>query len=308
MKVLVTGVNGQLGYDVVKEIKKRGHEAIGVDREHMDLTIPSQIKNCILEVKPEAIIHCAAYTSVDAAEENEALCRQINAYATREIALYAKELDVPMIYISTDYVFDGMKGVEKNEYIDEIAYKSEEHIKLDKSKYIEYMEDDRVNPINIYGKTKLEGENYVKEILDKYYIVRISWVFGENGNNFIDTMLKLSKDRERLNVVDDQVGSPTYTKDLAPLLVDMIETDKYGTYHATNEGFCSWYDFAQEIFELCNIDVKVNPILTSQFPTKAKRPLNSKMSKAKLISNELKVLRSWKEGVRDYISNSYIVK
>lgn len=291
MRVLVTGVNGQLGYDVVKELKKRRYNPVGVDRQQMDLTVPSQIKEFIEKVNPEAIIHCAAYTAVDAAEDNEKLCRQVNAYATRDIAQCAKKLDIPMIYISTDYVFNGEKGLEDTN--------SQE---VDTSRYLEYIESDKTNPQNIYGQTKLEGELYVKELLDKYYIVRISWVFGENGNNFIDTMIRLSKDREELNVIYDQIGSPTYTKDLAPLLVDMIETDKYGIYHATNDGFCSWYDFANEIFKVTGANIKINPIKTSQYLTKAKRPFNSKMSKQKLIDNGFKVLRSWQDATKDYIS------
>ena len=280
MRVLVTGVNGQLGYDVVKELKKRGHNPVGVDREQMDLTVPSQIKECIQKVNPEAIIHCAAYTAVDAAEDNEELCRQVNSYATRDIAEQAKKLDIPMIYISTDYVFDGQKRLEDK-----------------------YMELDKTNPQNIYGKTKLEGELYVKELLEKYYIVRISWVFGENGNNFINTMLKLSENREELNVINDQIGSPTYTKDLAPLLVDMIESDKYGIYHATNEDYCSWYEYAKEIFKIADINIKVNPILSSQYSTKAKRPTNSKLNKNKLIDNGFRKLPSWKTAVKEYIKN-----
>lgn len=276
MKVLVTGVNGQLGYDVVKELEKRGHEAIGVDRKVMDLTFIEQIKECIANVNPEAIIHCAAYTAVDKAEDEEELCRIVNATATKYIAECSKKLDIPMIYISTDYVFDGSKDGE-------------------------YTEEDTPNPINIYGKTKYEGELYVQELLDKYYIVRISWVFGENGNNFIDTMLRLSKDRDSLNVINDQVGSPTYTKDLAQLLVDMIETDKYGIYHATNEGYCTWYEFANEIFNVSKISIEVNPIQTSEYPTKANRPMNSKMNKDKLNINEFIKLRSWQDALKDYI-------
>lgn len=277
MKVLVTGVNGQLGYDVVKELKKREHQAIGVDREQMDLTSTEQIKECIYDVKPEAIIHCAAYTAVDKAEDEEDLCRRVNATAIKDIAECAKMLDIPMIYISTDYIFDGTKDGE-------------------------YTEEDTPNPINIYGKTKYEGELYVQELLKKYYIVRISWVFGENGNNFIDTMLRLAKERDSLNVINDQVGSPTYTKDLSRLLVDMIETDKYGIYHATNEGYCTWYEFAKEIFKIANVDIKVNPITTLEYPTKANRPINSKMIKLKLIGNRFKPLRDWKEALDDYIN------
>lgn len=278
MKVLVTGVNGQLGYDVVKELEKRGHKAVGVDRKEMDLTSTQQIKECIKNVNPEAIIHCAAYTAVDKAEDEAELCRRVNAIATKEIAEYAKVLDIPMIYISTDYVFDGTKDGE-------------------------YTEEDIPNPINVYGKTKYEGEVYVQELLEKYYIVRISWVFGENGNNFIDTMLRLAKDRDEINVINDQVGSPTYTKDLAPLLVDMIETDKYGVYHATNEGFCSWYAFAKEIFNISNTNIEVNPIKTSQYPTKATRPMNSKMSKLKLSKFGFKINRNWKDAIEEYLSS-----
>lgn len=277
MKVLVTGINGQLGYDVVKELNKRGHESIGVDRETMDLTISSQIKECIKNTNPDAIIHCAAYTAVDAAEDDEDLCRQINGLATRDIAKCAKELDIPMIYISTDYVFDGIKdGL--------------------------YTEEDTPNPINVYGKTKYEGELYVQEILEKFYIVRISWVFGENGNNFIDTMIKLSKDREVLNIISDQLGSPTYTEDLSVLLVDMIETDKYGIYHATNEGFCSWYEFANKIFEIAKVYIETIPIPTSEYKTRAIRPMNSKMSKQKLENSGFKILQNWDCAVEKYLN------
>lgn len=296
MRVLVTGINGQLGHDVVNELIKRGHQPIGTDKEQMDLTMPEEISKFILEVNPDAIIHCAAYTAVDAAEENIDLCRQVNAYATRDIAEIAKKLDIPMIYISTDYVFDGKKGLES------VSEDEMQESKINREHYLEYTEKDVTSPQNIYGITKLEGENYVKDILDKYYIVRISWVFGDNGNNFIDTMMRLSKDRDELNIIDDQIGSPTYTKDLSTLLVDMIETDKYGTYHASNDGFCSWCDFAKEIFKEAGIDIKVNPILTSQYPTKASRPLNSKMSKQKLVEHEFKMLRSWQDALKDYLN------
>lgn len=291
MRILVTGISGQLGHDVVKELNKRGHEPIGVDREMMDLASSEQIKSCISYAKPEAIIHCAAYTAVDAAEENKELCRRINSIATKEIAESAKSLDIPMIYISTDYVFTGNKGIENKTVVD-------------KTEYVEYTEEDITGAINVYGQTKLEGEEYIRELLDKYYIVRISWVFGENGNNFIDTMLRLSETRNELNVIDDQVGSPTYTKDLASLLVDMIETDKYGVYHATNEGFCSWYEFAKEIFKLANKDIIVNPILTSEYSTKALRPLNSKLSKTKLRKNGFKSLRNWQDALKEYLKCS----
>ena len=276
MKVLVTGVKGQLGYDVVKELKKRGHQPIGVDREEMDLIDSEAIRSFIMDLKPEAIIHCAAYTAVDKAEEDVELCYQINAEAVKVIAECAKELDVKMIYISTDYVFDGTKEGE-------------------------YVETDLPNPINVYGASKLKGEQYVQDLLEKYYIVRISWVFGVNGNNFIKTMRRLGSERDELNIINDQVGSPTYTADLAPLLVDMMETDKYGIYHATNEGTCSWYEFANEIFKQSNIEVQTSPITTNQYPTAAKRPMNSKMSKAKLKESGFKSLATWEKALEDYI-------
>lgn len=300
-KVLVTGVNGQLGYDVVRELDKRGYEAIGVDREVMNLTNSEEIRRVMNDISPDGVIHCAAYTAVDAAEDNIELCERVNALAVKDIAKCAKYLDIPMIYISTDYVFNGMKGINQNN-VDEVAYTIEDN-NICKECYLEYTEDDKVNPINVYGRTKYEGEMYVRDILDKHYIVRISWVFGENGNNFIDTMLRLSKDRDELNVIDDQVGSPTYTKDLAPLLVDMLESDRYGTYHATNDGYCSWYEFAKEIFDVAGVNIKVNPITTDMYPTKAKRPFNSKMSKEKLKNNNFRTLRSWKSAVKDYIEN-----
>lgn len=279
MKVLVTGVKGQLGYDVVKELEKRGHQPIGVDRDEMDLMDDEAIRTFIMELKPESIIHCAAYTAVDKAEEEVEVCYQVNAEATKIIAECAKELDVKLIYISTDYVFDGNKDGE-------------------------YVETDLPNPINIYGASKLKGEQYVQSLLDSYYIVRISWVFGINGNNFIKTMRGLGTDRDELNIIHDQVGSPTYTADLAPLLVDMMETDKYGIYHATNEGFCSWYEFANEIFKQSGIKVKSNPITTDQYPTKANRPMNSKMSKDKLKDNGFKLLSKWEESLSRYIKSN----
>ena len=276
MRVLVTGVKGQLGYDVVKELEKRGHRPIGVDRDEMDLMDNDAIRTFIMNLKPDAIIHCAAYTAVDKAEEEVDTCYQINAESVKVIAQCAKVLDVKMIYISTDYVFDGTKEGE-------------------------YVETDFPNPINVYGASKLKGEQYVQALLEKYYIVRISWVFGVNGSNFIKTMRRLGTERDELNIINDQVGSPTYTADLAPLLVDMMETNKYGIYHATNEGFCSWYEFANEIFKQSRIEVKTNPITTDQYPTAAKRPMNSKMSKAKLKANGFSILPTWQQALAHYL-------
>lgn len=279
MKVLVTGVKGQLGYDVVKELEKRGHQPIGVDRDEMDLMDNEGISTFIMTLKPEAIIHCAAYTAVDKAEEEVEVCYQVNAEATKIIAECAKQLDIKLIYISTDYVFDGTKEGE-------------------------YVETDLPNPINVYGASKLKGEQYVQALLEKYYIVRISWVFGLNGKNFIKTMRRLGLERDQLNIIYDQVGSPTYTADLAPLLADMMETDKYGIYHATNEEFCSWYEFANEIFKQSKIKVNTNPITTNQYPTSAKRPMNSKMSKAKLRANGFKSLPIWRKALDNYLNLS----
>lgn len=277
MKVLVTGVKGQLGYDVVNELKKRNHEAVGVDIEEMDITDGESVNRVIREAAPDAVIHCAAYTAVDAAEDNEDICRKVNARGTGNIARVCKELDIRMMYISTDYVFNG-QGTRP------------------------WQPDDHREPLNVYGQTKYEGELEVEENLAKYFIVRIAWVFGVNGKNFIKTMLNLGKTRDKLNVVADQIGSPTYTFDLARLLVDMIETEKYGRYHATNEGLCSWYDFACEIFKQAGMKVAVEPVTSDQFPVKAKRPMNSRMSKDKLKENGFQPLPSWQDALRRYLT------
>ena len=277
MKVLVTGTKGQLGYDVVNELEKRGHTAVAVDIEEMDITDAVSVERVITEAEVEAVIHCAAYTAVDAAEDNVEICRRVNAEGTKNIAKVCKKLDLKMIYISTDYVFDG-EGERPWE------------------------PDDERHPLNVYGQTKYEGELAVEKYLEKYFIVRIAWVFGVNGKNFIKTMLKLSETHEELNVVDDQVGSPTYTYDLAVLLVDMVESDKYGRYHATNEGLCTWYEFAKEIFRQAGVEVKVNPVTSDMFPAKAKRPKNSRMSKDKLDANGFHRLPTWQDALERYLS------
>lgn len=276
MKVLVTGANGQLGYDVVKELQYRNIECYGAVRTDFDLCDFAAAEKFITAYNPNVIIHCAAYTAVDKAEDEPDLCFLVNEQGTRNIAKICKLIDAKMVYISTDYVFDGNRETP-------------------------YEIDDIPNPQNIYGKSKLAGEQAVKEILNKYFIVRISWVFGQNGNNFVKTMLRLGKERKEISVVNDQVGSPTYTVDLSALLVDIIQTDKYGIYHATNEGCCSWAEFAEEIFKVSDMDVKVNHILSSEYPVKAKRPLNSQLSKIKLYENQFNLLRSWKEALIDYI-------
>lgn len=277
MKVLVTGVKGQLGYDVVNELEKRGIESVGVDVEEMDITNPEACRKVISEAAPDAVIHCAAYTAVDAAEDNEEICSRVNGEGTRNIARVCKELDMKMMYISTDYVFDG-QGERPWE------------------------PDDERHPLNVYGEAKYQGELAVEELLEKYFIVRIAWVFGVNGKNFIKTMLRLGEERGAVSVVDDQIGSPTYTYDLARLLVDMIVTEKYGRYHATNEGLCSWYEFACEIFKQAGMDsVQVTPVDSSAFPAKAARPKNSRMSKAKLSENGFTLLPAWQDALGRYL-------
>ena len=274
--ILVTGSTGQLGSDVVKELLKRGYSTLSPNRSEFNLCSEDSIRNYILNSNCEAIVHCAAYTQVDKAEDEKDLCIKINATATKHIAKCAKILDIPMIYISTDYVFDGTKDGK-------------------------YTENDETNPINIYGESKLAGEKYVQEILDKYYIVRTSWVFNINGKNFIETMLRLSKANNQLSIVNDQIGSPTYTRDLSRLLVDMLETSKYGLYHATNEGYCSWYEFADTIFKLANINIDIKAINSNEYASRAKRPLNSKLSKDKLIEYGFKPLPHWEDALKDYL-------
>lgn len=274
--ILVTGSTGQLGSDVVKELLKRGYSTLSPNRSELNLCSEDNIRNYISNSNCEAIVHCAAYTQVDKAEDEKDLCIKINATATKHIVKCAKILDIPMIYISTDYVFDGTKDGE-------------------------YTENDETNPINIYGESKLAGEKYVQEILDKYYIVRTSWVFNINGKNFIETMLRLSKANNQLSIVNDQIGSPTYTKDLSRLLVDMLETSKYGLYHATNEGYCSWYEFANTIFKLANINIDIKAINSNEYASRAKRPLNSKLSKDKLIEYGFKPLPHWEDALKDYL-------
>jgi dTDP-4-dehydrorhamnose reductase len=276
MRVLVTGANGQLGYDVIERLKKLNIEHIGVNRENFDLTNEEQTKSFILNYGPDVVIHCAAYTAVDKAEDERDLCHAVNVLGTRYIAQACKELDAKMVYISTDYVFDG----EKEE---------------------PYEVTDTPNPVNYYGLTKYLGEQEVQKNLDKFFIVRTSWVFGKNGNNFVKTMLKLGQERKEIKVVCDQVGSPTYTYDLAKFLCDMIQTDNYGIYHATNEGYCSWYEFACEIFKIAGMDdVKVIPIKSEEYPTNAVRPKYSKLSKNELKLKGFSTLPGWKDALKRY--------
>ncbi|MCM1304748.1 MAG: dTDP-4-dehydrorhamnose reductase [Lachnospiraceae bacterium] len=279
MRVLVTGVGGQLGHDVVIELEKRGMEAVGVDIQEMDITDASGVDRVIRDAAPDAVIHCAAYTAVDAAEENVEVCRKVNADGPRNIAAVCKDLDIKMVHISTDYVFDGQG----------------EHV---------WEPEDACAPRSVYGQTKYEGELAVRELLEKYFIVRIAWAFGSNGKNFVKTMLKLAENHDTITVVNDQIGSPTYTYDLARLLVDMVQTEKYGVYHATNEGFCSWYDFACAIFREAGLNVKVIPVTSAEYGAKATRPMNSRMSKEKLTENGFERLPSWEDALKRYIAGS----
>lgn len=278
MRVLVTGVKGQLGHDVMNELARRGYQGIGVDVEEMDITDAEMVEKVMKEAKADQVVHCAAWTAVDAAEDQEELCRKVNALGTENIARVCKELDLPMIYLSTDYVFDG-EGTRPWEPDDPVT-----------------------KPLNVYGQTKYEGELAIEKYLEKYYIVRIAWVFGVNGKNFIKTMLNLGKTHDTLTVVNDQIGTPTYTYDLAVLLVDMLEKQEYGKYHVTNEGgFISWYDFAKEIFAQAGMEVQVLPVTADQYPAKAKRPHNSRMSKEKLDQKGFKRLPSWQDALKRYL-------
>ena len=276
MKFFITGVNGQLGYDVKRELLERGYtDILAPTRVDLDITNEDAVKKMIREYRPSVIFHCAAYTAVDKAEEEQEKCYQVNVLGTKYLTEAAKEVGAKIIYISTDYVFDGTKeGI--------------------------YQTDDKVNPVNYYGKTKYLGENFVREY-DNHIIVRISWVFGINGKNFIRTMLNLAESHKELNVVCDKIGSPTYTKDLAGLLVNMFLSNVKGLYHVTNEGYCSWYEFAEFIFKESRKKVKVHPILTKDYKTIAKRPLNSKLSKESLDDIGMKRLPEWQDAVKRYI-------
>ena len=299
MKVFVTGVCGQLGHDVMNELAKRGYEGVGSDIQEayagvadgtavttapyvsLDITDQAAVEKVISVIHPDVIVHCAAWTAVDMAEDDDkvAKVRAINAGGTQNIVNVAKAIDAKMVYISTDYVFDGQ---------------GETPWQPDCKDY---------KPMNVYGQTKLEGELAVANTLSKYFIVRIAWVFGKNGKNFIKTMLKVGKNHDEVKVVNDQIGTPTYTFDLARLLVDMIETDKYGYYHATNEGgYISWYDFTKEIYKVAGYKTKVIPVTTEEYGlSKAARPFNSRLDKSKLVENGFTPLPTWQDALRRYI-------
>lgn len=275
VRILVTGSRGMLGSDVVTVLSEE-HDVIGVNSQDFDITEKDTTIKFIKRIKPDLIIHSAAYTDVDGCENNIDKAFKVNALGARNIAIAAQEINSAMLYVSTDYVYDGQKEIPYYEY-------------------------DITNPLSIYGRSKLEGENFVKSLVDKYYIVRTSWIFGRNGKNFVKTMLELSKTKDSLNIVDDQIGSPTYTLDLAKAIKKLIDSGCYGTYHLTNSEYCSWYDFTKYIYEIANIShVKLNPITTEELGRPAPRPKNSKLEKFYWKLNGFKELRSYKEAVDEY--------
>ena len=282
MNLIVTGVKGQLGYDVVRELKSRHFtNVLGIDIDDLDITNQSAVNDFMALNKPSIIIHCAAYTAVDKAEYNKDICINVNVNGTRYLVDVARKYNAKIVYISTDYVFDGTK--------------SDGYTVIDIPK-----------PQSVYGESKYLGELETQKY-KKHFIVRISWVFGKNGNNFVKTILRLGREKEFLNIVSDQIGSPTYTYDLSRLIVDMIETEKFGTYHATNEGECTWFEFAKEIFKFAKINVPINAITTEQYPTNAKRPKNSVMNKSSLDENGFKHLPHWKDALERYLKEIEVI-
>ncbi|MHA4259677.1 dTDP-4-dehydrorhamnose reductase [Bacillus cereus] len=276
MKVLVTGAKGQLGQDVVSLLKEQTWEIFGVGREELNITDEKQVSEKVLLIQPDIIIHTAAYTQVDQAESDEEAAFKVNAEGTKYLAQAAEVVGAKFCYVSTDYVFDGTK---------ETPYKA----------------GDQTNPQTVYGKSKLVGEQYTQEYCSKSYIVRTSWVFGLYGNNFVKTMLRLAEENKELGIVHDQVGSPTYTTDLARFIISLVQTDKYGVYHGSNSGVCSWYEFAKEIFKQSNIEILVNPLKTEDFPRPAARPKYSVLDKGMIEENGFESFQNWKEALKDFL-------
>ena len=281
MKILVTGESGQLGYDVCRELRRRGTEHRGISSKELDIRDAAAVQRMLEEYRPDAVIHCAAYTGVDRAEEEPEACFAVNAQGTRNIARACALTGAKLLYISTDYVFPG-KG----------------------ERY--YAPEDETGPLSVYGKSKLEGERAVKELLDRFFIIRTSWVFGINGSNFIRTMLRLSETNDTVRVVADQVGSPTYTADLAPLLCNMIQTEKYGIYHVTNEGLCSWAELAEAVFAAAGRETKVQRVTTEEYGAKAPRPKNSRLSKAKLTEQGFSRLPLCQDALKRFLAEEDI--
>ena len=276
MKILITGATGQLGHDCVEECRARGHEVHGVSSELFPLSDENVMRAVLEAVEPDAILHAAAYTAVDQAEDEPSLCRKINAAGTEILARLARARDAKLLYVSTDYVFPGTGDTP-------------------------HETNALTSPHNVYGASKLAGEEAVQQDLDKYFIVRTSWVFGLHGKNFVKSMLQLAKTNKILSIVNDQIGSPTYTRDLAPLLADILESEKYGIYHATNEGFCSWAQFAREIFRQAGINVNVTNVPSHMYPTKATRPKNSRLSKKSLDDAGFHRLPPWEDAVGRFL-------
>lgn len=276
MKVLVTGYNGQLGFDVIRELNSRSVECRGVDRDDFDITNRDETVGYICDYKPDTVVHCAAYTAVDRAEDDEENCRRVNVDGTKNIAIACEKIGAKMLYVSTDYVYGGAGDAP-------------------------FEPSDMTDPKNVYGRTKLDGEKAVMKHLKKYFIVRTSWVFGINGSNFVKTMLRLGGERDELNVVCDQVGSPTYTPDLARLICDLIATERYGIYHGTNENYCSWAEFASEIMKLGGKNTRINPVRSEEYSVKAERPHNSRLSKKCLDDAGIKRLPTWQNALNRFI-------
>lgn len=276
MKVLVTGAKGQLGQDVLCLLENQTWEVFGFGREELDITNEEKVREKVLFIKPNIIIHTAAYTQVDEAESDEEAAFKVNAEGTKYLAQAAEVVGAKFCYVSTDYVFDGTKNEP-------------------------YKIDDQTNPQTVYGRSKLVGEQYTQEYCSKSYIVRTSWVFGLYGNNFVKTMLRLAEEKNELGVVHDQVGSPTYTTDLARFIINLVQTDKYGIYHGSNSGVCSWYEFAKEIFEQSNIEIAVNPLTTEDFPRPAARPKYSVLNKEMVEENGFEAFQDWKEALKDFL-------
>lgn len=277
MKILVTGVSGQLGHDLAEELRARGHEVTGLSSKDMNLLDAASVKRCLTEAAPEAVMHCAAYTAVDRAEDDAETCLAVNHLGTKALAEACADIGCKLLFISTDYVFpgDGERPWEP---------------------------DDAPDPLNTYGRSKLLGEMAVRAAVKKHFIVRISWLYGVNGKNFVKTMLRLGREKDEIRVVNDQIGSPTYSRDLSVLLADMIVTDRYGTYHASNEGFCSWYEFACAIIGEAGLPARVVPVPGSEYPTRARRPMNSRMSKDKLTACGFRRLPPWEGALTRFLS------
>lgn len=277
MKILVTGANGQLGHDLVNELNRRNHFVIPCGHAELDVCSPEQVRSVIMQLKPDAVIHCAAYTAVDKAEDEAEKCFQVNAFGTENVSRACAEIGAKLMYLSTDYVFDGAGDAQWETY-------------------------DKPAPLNVYGMSKLDGEKAVQNNTNRHFIVRISWVFGIAGKNFVKTMLRLGKEKDIINVVNDQVGAPTYTADLAVLLADMIETEKYGVYHASNENFCSWAEFASAIMKKAKLPAKIVNISSEEYPVRARRPLNSRLNKDKLSQMGFKRLPTWEDALDRFLA------